>query len=173
MFKNDSLLLQGLGLSIMKLVYKLTIATCLILLQGCFSSKYQLDTEDDEERGIRNTSTGELIVAPAVIGFENQRGHYFGYRLPKQNVICDWPKNGRSNTFTIAKLDLTPVFFSLNIETGMLNEFTNRSRFDEHLQSLDIILGDKFMDIDNSPFVLHYKGIYKDYDFSSCTPLDH
>lgn len=153
----------------MKLIYKLTIATCLILIQGCFNSKYELDFAEDEDRGIRKTNTGELIVAPAVIGFENEKGHYFGYRLPKQDVICRSNKNGRSNTFTIAKLDLNPVFYSLNLETGLLNEFTNRVKFVEYLQSLNIELSDKFMDIENSPFVLHYKEIYKNYDFSSCS----
>lgn len=157
----------------MKLVSKFLIATFLLLLQGCFSSKYELDTGDDEERGIRNTSTGELIVAPAVIGFESERGHYFGYRLPKQDVKCDWVKNGRSNRFTIAKLDLYPVYFSLNLENGILKEFSERSEFDEYLQSIFIELGDKFLDIENSPFVLHYKQIYNDYEFSSCLPVEN
>ncbi|KJY95833.1 hypothetical protein [Pseudoalteromonas ruthenica] len=156
----------------MKLVNKFTMVTFLILIQGCFDTKYELDIGEDEERGIRDTSTGEFVVAPAVIGFENEKGHYFGYRLPKQDVMCDWKENERSNTFTIAKLDLKPVYFSLNLDTGLLSEFTNRGKFNEHLQSFHIELGDKFMNIENSPFVIHYKKIYKDYDFSKCFPVE-
>ncbi|MBF7073981.1 hypothetical protein ISG33_11275 [Glaciecola sp. MH2013] len=63
------------------------------------------------KRGIRDKATGKLIVEPAVIGFDSEKGHYYGYRLPKKDVICDWIQKGKNNKFTLAKLDLNPVFF--------------------------------------------------------------
>ena len=156
----------------MKIINTLTLVTCLFLIQGCFNSKYELEFADDEERGIKDTVTGKLVVAPAVVGFENENGHYFGYRLPKRDVRCKESRNGRSETFIVAQLDLKPVFFSLNLETGLYDEFTDRSRFDAHLESLDIKLGEKYIDIEKSSFVMHYRRIYEIYDFSSCNPIN-
>lgn len=153
----------------MKLAFKIMALSLLVLLQACFGPKYELDVGDDEERGIRVKATGELIVEPAVIGFESEKGYYFGYRLPKKDVICDWSHEGKSNKFTIAKLDLNPVFFSLDLDTGILNQYTSRLEFKEYLNSLEIDLGDKYMDIKDSSFVRHYEGIYEDYDLSSCS----
>lgn len=153
----------------MKSVYALTIVICLLVLYSCSGSKYELGTGDFEHVGITEIATGELIVSPAIVEVELQNGHYYGYRLPKEDLICTRVRTGTKYTLPI--LNLNPIFFSLDLNTGVHEEFTDRSIFRKHLQSVGIEMGNKFTNIEASPLVKHYRATYEDFDFSNCSSV--
>lgn len=148
------------------LIATLALLTFIILMYGNFFSRYKDSSVELEERGIQNVFTGDLVVQPAVVDYEIENGFSFGYRLPSTRVVC------QSGKFFSYKLSLKPVYFLLDNSNGEVIEFSDRKKFLKHLHNLNIELGVKYIDLENSPLVLHYKELYETIQhYSTCVPV--
>ena len=94
-----------------------------IYLDSGLGFNYKETWGDIEDQSILNTKTGSVAIKPAIIDYYLDSGYAFGYRLQTKEMVC---KDGK---YPRIMMELDPIYFTLNIETGKVREFDDVSLF--------------------------------------------